>query len=61
VTILGQTERLVYAREHREAMYKSVPFYFAKALSEYPFELVFSSIFWTINYWMSGKLSIQES
>lgn len=51
---LGQSERVVYAREHREGMYKSLPFYFAKALSEYPMELISTFMFWTINYWMSG-------
>eukprot|EP01114_Cavostelium_apophysatum_P012545 TRINITY_DN2833_c0_g1_i4.p1 TRINITY_DN2833_c0_g1~~TRINITY_DN2833_c0_g1_i4.p1 ORF type:complete len:1333 (-),score=277.19 TRINITY_DN2833_c0_g1_i4:35-4033(-) len=48
-----QTERLIFARERREGMYSPLPFYIAKACSEYPFEIIFGTIFWTIAYWMA--------
>jgi hypothetical protein len=35
-------------------MYTALPFYFSKMLSEAPFEWIFSSIFWSICYWMAG-------
>lgn len=45
---------MIYAREQQEGMYTPLPFYFAKVLSQCPFEILFAGIFWSIAYWMSG-------
>jgi hypothetical protein len=52
--ITGQTERVIYARERQEGMYGALPFYFGKVLAQCPFEIVYTAVFWSICYWMSG-------